>query len=239
MSTVDAPDVRDVMDARSVMDAMLDARRSVKRARVTDFQLAATFADLNAVVPIGEWSIQGCERLVQIGGDGTPEVAEFCLLELAARLGMTADAARVLVGNALSVRHRLPRAWDALDELRIEVWQAHDLAGLTHDLCRDDARRLDAHLAGCYGTMSWKRIKAHVEGLKVQLDPTLARDERTRRLARRTVDLGESSMGFTDLFAVLDTELPGTGSARPHLRHCHRRSRQAPPNGRSGRPPDR
>lgn len=239
MSTVDAPDVRDVMDARSVMDAMLDARRSVKRARVTDFQLAATFADLNAVVPIGEWSIQGCERLVQIGGDGTPEVAEFCLLELAARLGMTADAARVLVGNALSVRHRLPRAWDALDELRIEVWQAHDLAGLTHDLCRDDARRLDAHLAGCYGTMSWKRIKAHVEGLKVQLDPTLARDERTRGLARRTVALGESSMGVTDLFAVLDTELPGTGSARPHLRHPHLRSRQAPPNGRSGRPPDR
>jgi len=143
MAALDSLDVPDLVDARGVMDAMLDARQAVKRARVTEFRLAATYADLHGVLRPAEWTPKGAERLVQVGGDGTPEIAEFCLLELAARLHLTADAARILVGDALSVRHRLPRAWDALNTLTIDVWQARDLAALTAQLCLVDARWVD------------------------------------------------------------------------------------------------
>ena len=204
MAALDSLDVPDLVDARGVMDAMLDARQAVKRARVTEFRLAATFADLHGVLRPAEWTPKGAERLVQVGGDGTPEIAEFCLLELAARLHLTADAARILVGDALSVRHRLHRAWDALNTLAIDVWQARDLAALTAQLCLVDARWVDDHLASSYGSMSWKRIQGYIDGLKLQIDPTLARDERTIRLSRRTVELHESHLGVTDLYAILD-----------------------------------
>src|SRR5690606_17106358 len=46
-----------------------------------------------------------------ISGDGTPGVAEFCVAELGAALGLTTDAAKKLIGHALEMAHRLPRTW--------------------------------------------------------------------------------------------------------------------------------
>jgi hypothetical protein len=49
------------------------------------------------------------ERLVLLGGEGTPEVAEFAAAELGAELQMSPWAAAQLIGDALDLRHRLPR----------------------------------------------------------------------------------------------------------------------------------
>lgn len=53
-------------------------------------------------------ALPGCERLVEMGGDGTLEVAEFCSAELGVVLGVSAWSSRQLIADALDLRHRLP-----------------------------------------------------------------------------------------------------------------------------------
>ena len=72
----------------------------------------AEFADEYRWLPEGGPVLAGTQRLVQWGGEGTPNVAEFYTLEVAAALRMTEEAVRLDIGLALAVRHRLPRIWD-------------------------------------------------------------------------------------------------------------------------------
>ena len=52
-----------------------------------------------------------CEHEEPIAGPGCPLVAEFCIAELGAVLGISSTAAKKLIGHALELRHRLPRLW--------------------------------------------------------------------------------------------------------------------------------
>ena len=58
------------------------------------------------------------ERAIAIAGVGTPEVAEFAVMELAAALRLSHEAALALVGDVLDLAHRLPRTWGLVKELR-------------------------------------------------------------------------------------------------------------------------
>ena len=53
----------------------------------------------------------GCEHEEPIAGAGCPAVAEFCVAELGAVLGVSTTAAKRLKGHALELRHRLARLW--------------------------------------------------------------------------------------------------------------------------------
>lgn len=55
--------------------------------------------------------LPGTERRVQLGGAGTPNVAEFAAAELGARLRMGTRGAHALIADALDAQHRLPRLW--------------------------------------------------------------------------------------------------------------------------------
>ncbi|MBA2773711.1 MAG: hypothetical protein H0U36_06660 [Nocardioidaceae bacterium] len=56
-------------------------------------------------------ALPGTERLVLLGGEGTPEVSESATTELGAVLALSAASADRLVAAALHLRHRLPRLW--------------------------------------------------------------------------------------------------------------------------------
>ena len=57
------------------------------------------------------FTARGCEHEEPIAGAGCPAVAEFCVAELGAVLGVSTTAAKRLMGHALELRHRLPRLW--------------------------------------------------------------------------------------------------------------------------------
>ncbi len=48
---------------------------------------------------------------VPVAGDGAPLVAEFCVAEFAAALGLPTETGKAYLGEALELRHRLPRTW--------------------------------------------------------------------------------------------------------------------------------
>ena len=97
----------------ATLSAAAEAQAVADRAEVRLLAVAAHWADLHGEVEQtvdGRW-LPGMERLVGLGGDGTPGVGEFALAELGAELGMSPYAAGRLIGAALDLRHRLPNLW--------------------------------------------------------------------------------------------------------------------------------
>jgi hypothetical protein len=58
-------------------------------------------------------------------------VAEFCIAELGAVLGMSTTAAKRLIGHALELRHRLPRLWAQVHAGQVPAWRARLVAEAT------------------------------------------------------------------------------------------------------------
>jgi hypothetical protein len=82
-------------------------------------------------------------------------VAEFCIAELGAVVGMSSTAAKKLIGQALELRHRLPRLWRLVQSGQVPAWQARRVAEATIHatpaLTPDAARWVDAQVAAATG----------------------------------------------------------------------------------------
>jgi hypothetical protein len=59
-------------------------------------------------------------------------------------LQVGAIALRTLAGQALDLRHRLPRLWEATRALLVEPWVAQKIATMTRPLTAEQARLVDA-----------------------------------------------------------------------------------------------
>ena len=118
--------------ARGLVDALCAARDVEHAAQVRQVELigelCSEFAVLDAVGPV----LPGQERLVPFGGDGAPLVAEHLATELAPKLRVTILDASVLIAEALDVLYRHPPVWEAVKAGRVPVWQAKQVASLTH-----------------------------------------------------------------------------------------------------------
>ena len=120
--------------------------------------LAARWADLHPPESIHDaaaFTVPGCEHEEPIAGEGAPLVAEFCLAELGAVLGISTTSAKKLVGHALELRHRLPRLWAQVQAGRVPAWRARAVAEATiHStpaLTREAAGFVDAQVAAVAG----------------------------------------------------------------------------------------
>lgn len=80
---------------------------------------------------------------VPIAGEGTPLVAEWCIAELAAALGLSADAGKTLLGHALELRHRLRRVWARVHTGDLQAWRARRIADHTITLSVEAADYVD------------------------------------------------------------------------------------------------
>ena len=103
----------DDLTASAVLSAIRAQRVAEERAAAAQLVLAARWADLHPPESIHDaaaFTVPGCEHEEPIAGEGAPLVAEFCLAELGAVLGISTTAAKKLVGHALELRHRLPAA---------------------------------------------------------------------------------------------------------------------------------
>jgi len=52
--------------------------------------------------------LPGADVFGELGGPGAPLVSEFCVVEIAAALGLSTDSGRRLVGEAVELRHGSP-----------------------------------------------------------------------------------------------------------------------------------
>ncbi len=128
------------------------------RAAADLLDLAARWADLHPPESIHDaaaFTVSGSEHEEPIAGEGCPLVAEFCIAELGAVLGLTTTAAKKLIGQSLELRHRLPRLWAQVHAGRVPAWRARLVAETTiHTtpaLTREAAGWVDAQVAAVAG----------------------------------------------------------------------------------------
>ena len=158
------------LTASELLSALRERRASEDRAAADQLDLAARWADLHppeSIHSAAAFTVPGCEHEEPIAGSGCPLVAEFCIAELGAVLGISSTAAKKLIGHALELRHRLPRLWAQVHAGRVPAWRARLVAEATiHTspaLTMDAARWVDsqvAAVAGRVGTAQLDRLVA-------------------------------------------------------------------------------
>ncbi|WP_210502415.1 HNH endonuclease signature motif containing protein [Nocardioides xinjiangensis] len=129
----EAVEVED-LTAAELLSLLRERRAAEHRAAADQLDLAARWADLHppeSIHSAATFTVPSCEHEEPIAGDGCPLVAEFCIAELGAVLGVSTTAAKRLVGHALELRHRLPRLWAQVHAGQVPPWRARAVAEAT------------------------------------------------------------------------------------------------------------
>lgn len=149
--------------------------------------LAAAWADAHDVDTASPEYRPLVERACAWGGEGTPEVSEYCAAELGALQGTGIVAARMLIADALDLRHRLPILWGRVQAAEVRAWQARKVAETTRALPYAAARDLDAALSGYLGMVPWPRFQKLIAAAVIDADPAAAAEREQRARTDRDV----------------------------------------------------
>ncbi len=198
-------------DVRTVLDRARTARCTELAAAAEQLVTAAQWADLHPVphgaepAGWGDVDLHG-EGRVPLAGQGTPEVAEFAPAELAAHLGISHDAGRQLIGDALELRHRLPRLFDLVLGGVVPAWRARQAASLTPPLTPEMVTWVDKMLTCDPGHLTQVRISRIIEETILHYDPDRAAAAEQSALAARHVTLvHDTGPATTEVHMCLDT----------------------------------
>ncbi len=154
-------EVDDDLSAAGLLASIRERKATEDRAAADVLTLAARWADLHPPESIhhaASFTIGGGlgrEHEEPIAGEGCPAVAEFCIAELGAVLGISTTAAKRLIGHALELRHRLPRLWAQVHTGQVPAWRARPVAEATihavPPLTVEAAGWIDAQVAAVAG----------------------------------------------------------------------------------------
>jgi hypothetical protein len=181
-------------------------RRAADAAEANVFMAAAAWADQHSADTVAPALADWDEKALPLAGEGTPEVAEFCIAEFAAVVGLTTQAGRALIGDALETRHRLPRVWSRVTSGTLQVWRARQVAHLTYGLPPEGAAFVDRQVAADAHRISYAALQRLLEEARIRFiagyDP---KDGPARPDGRKVrVGLGKmSSNGTADVWGEL------------------------------------
>ena len=189
MEATAATAVGDLDAPGDVLAAVRASRAAEHREAARQLELAVDWAAMHSADSIHDAAVLWEPRLgyeeeaVPVAGQGAPLVAEFCVAEFAAALGMPTEVGRLFLGEALELRHRLPRVWRRVVAGDLAPWRARRIARetISHALSAEAAAHVDAHV----GPVAHKVGPAQTQRL---IDEAIARHmpetaEQTRRQA--------------------------------------------------------
>lgn len=147
------------------------------------------------------------ERALPLAGDGTPLVAEFCVMELAAVLDLSHEATLALLGDVLDLAHRLPRLWALVRSLRVPVRLARLAASESRDLAASAAAQADRLLVWKPRRLNPHRVSVLVHEARLYADPDRAIADHDAAMDARRVEVQheEGAPGASEVFMTLDT----------------------------------
>ncbi|MDF9714975.1 hypothetical protein INN71_13635 [Nocardioides sp. ChNu-153] len=215
------------VDTTALLATARAASATQMAAEVTAFVAVADWAEAHTdgVVgdPIGPLglrhedpsSVPGGDRFLELGGPGAPMVSEFCLYEISAALGRSVTSGRPLVGDAVELRHRLPRLWarvlagadPATQKRALPVWRARKIAALTRTLTAEAADFVDRNLAPVAHRATMPTVERLVAEAVARFDPENAELDRA--------DADEARY-FTIETTPVDTASPWSGVVPVH-----------------------
>ncbi len=197
------------LDAAGLLAVAAEAVQLRRRAEVRDLEVIAQWAAVHSNDPTQGPDGAAARRLgnvlVQVGGDGTPGVQDFCLGEIALARSTGVMASRHALADVLDLQHRLPLTWAVCRRGGCEVWVARRVAKLSRHLSVDTIGVVDSAMSRMIATESPGRVLEVAEAKIVEADPALHQEKHEAELRRRFVHLGRSDeLGLRMLIARLD-----------------------------------
>ena len=186
-------------DPASVLEHARERKRAGEQADRDVMCDAAIFLGMHSteswVGPSDEWH----EKTLPLGGEGCPAVTEFAVIEWAAAMGMSPDAARAYLSKVAEGRYRLRRCWDRLDAddpaHRLLAWRLGMIAERTMCLSPAAAAFVDRHVAAVAHKIGPVQLMRLVEEAKALHDPAQAEADRAAAAERRHVDIDLAAVG--------------------------------------------
>lgn len=175
-----SPDVS-TLDASATLCLAEEVLRRRRRAELDDLVVAAHWAALHSTDPRHEGGkrVWAEDRLVAVGGEGSPRVREFCIPELAMVRQVHPLTGQALIADALDLQHRLPLVWARVASLEAEAWVARKVASLTRAVPLAVIDLVDRAVAAIIATESPTRVLTVAQAKIMEADP-VARPRRPR-----------------------------------------------------------
>jgi hypothetical protein len=192
------------LDGAGCADALAGSHARLVETERDQVLLIAQWCDLHGGPVQPGPAVQGAERTVAVGADGTPVVREFAADELGVLLCTTTTAARGLMRDVLDLRHRHPRLWTAVVSGEARFFAARQVVRMTHGtgLTREQAREVDERVGPYLGTVPWARMLSLVEAAVIAADPEAAEQRRVAAEMACFVRTGRSTeYGTATIFA--------------------------------------
>jgi hypothetical protein len=197
--------------------ADLGMTQAVKReAECRQVLLIADWAGLNDAEHFHpDTAVDGSERLVRLGGEGTPRVAEFAPAAVGLQLGVSPHTASMRMAEALDLRFRLPRCWQAVVEFRARADYARLLARKTRELPADQALAVDEQVVRYVdGRVGWSKFEQLIEVAIRRCDPEAARAREEAARERQFVKKTRPHDGMQGLFMWAEAPITAVVFAR-------------------------
>ncbi|WP_432479167.1 DUF222 domain-containing protein [Nocardioides sp. GXQ0305] len=140
----------------------------------------------------------GGEAPVGLAGPGAPLVAEFCVAEFAAAVGLGTEAGKYYLGHALELRYRLPRLWAQVTTGSLAAWKARRVADQTigRALSVEAAGFVDRHVAPVASRIRPAQLDRLVDEAVARCMPETAEETRRRAADGRHFDIDHDQVSF-------------------------------------------
>ena len=193
--------LKTVADAAAALD---HATSAIRAGEVAQCLAIARLCDLHEVDETV--LVEGCERWVPGGADGTPLIGEFVTAHISTLLGAGIGSAFRSINRVLNLRHRHPTLWRLVIAGDIRPFEGFLVADAAVAAKLDAAacERFDRMCATALSLQPWGRVKGQVEKWLLLADPEQAAANAQAAGRRRDVTLGRIKDGHISLWGQLD-----------------------------------
>src|SRR3954451_2838412 len=170
---------------------------AVQAGEVNKLRAAVAWAAMHSVDSMDDAATwPGTEGELALAGPGAPLVAEFAVAELAIALGVSTDAARSFLGEAMEMRYRLPKLRTRVVDGRVVPWRARQVAKHTIALSAEAAEFVDTHVAGFAHAIGYAALERLVEEAIVRFMPAEAKRRRRAAAEDRHFDIETHQVSY-------------------------------------------
>jgi hypothetical protein len=203
-------DAHSDLTASEVIDRVQTARIKEHEGAVEQLHLAVHWALLHPCrdeFPAGWEDDHGLFSAgAPLAGPGAPLVDEFAPASFAAALGLSLEAGKQLLAEALELTYRLPRLLDLVERGAVPVWRARAISRETHDLSVEAVAFADRLICATPSKIGLVDAARLVQEARLYFDPDRAIADEEHELTRRGVWLRHrGNPATTDVVMTLDT----------------------------------
>jgi hypothetical protein len=207
--TATAASITTLPDTPAGVLAALRSEQDARRAsEVRSMRLAAHWVALHPAADSGDPA--ACFQSPKtLAGEGSPVIDEFCIPEVATRLGMTCDSVGSYLTDVIELRYRLPQLWASIMMGDVSPWRARVIAQSTVALTREAALFVDEQTAWCANRLTPSQLMRLIDHARARFMPVQLAAEIEAAADKRHVTFITDQVSFDGTMHLeADLEVP-------------------------------